>query len=63
MRARLRGQKTSYHHGDLRRGLMDAAITLIDIRAQKAQEARVAAAKAAELAAAEARFRAETEGL
>ncbi|MEZ5550343.1 MAG: hypothetical protein R3E82_05605 [Pseudomonadales bacterium] len=38
-------------------------ITLIDIRAQKAQEARAAAAKAAELAAAEARFKAETEGL
>ncbi|MBX3496924.1 MAG: helix-turn-helix transcriptional regulator [Parvibaculum sp.] len=46
MRARLRGQKTSYHHGDLRRGLMDAAITLIDIRGRHALTMREAARRA-----------------
>ena len=30
MRARMRGQKTGYHHGDLKQGLMEAAATLID---------------------------------
>lgn len=36
MRAKLRGQKTHYHHGDLRRALLDAALTLIDIRGRAA---------------------------
>lgn len=46
MRAKLRGQKTSYHHGDLRRGLMDAAMTLIDIRGRHALTMREAARRA-----------------
>ena len=46
MRAKLRGQKTAYHHGDLRRGLMDAAITLIDIRGRAALTMREAARRA-----------------
>lgn len=45
-RARLRGQKTHYHHGDLRRALMDAAITLIDIRGRDALTLREAARRA-----------------
>jgi len=35
-RVRLRGQKIRYHHGDLRRGLMDAAVTLIDLHGRNA---------------------------
>ena len=46
MRARLRGQKTTYHHGDLKRGLMEAAITLIDIRGRQALTLREAARRA-----------------
>lgn len=46
MRTRLRGQKTAYHHGDLRRGLMDAAMTLIDIRGRHALTMREAARRA-----------------
>lgn len=46
MRARLRGQKTGYHHGDLRRALMDAAGTLIDIRGRDALTLREAARRA-----------------
>lgn len=46
MRARLRGQKTKYHHGDLRRALMDAAMTLIDIRGREALTLRAAARRA-----------------
>ena len=42
-RVRLRGQKTRYHHGDLRRGLMDAAVTLIDIHGRNALTMREAA--------------------
>lgn len=46
MRARLRGQKTTYHHGDLKKGLMDAAVTLIDIRGREALTMREAARRA-----------------
>lgn len=46
MRAKLRGRKTSYHHGDLRRGLMDAAMTLVDIRGRHALTMRAAARRA-----------------
>lgn len=46
MRARLRGQKTHYHHGDLRRALLDAALTLIDIRGHDALTLREAARRA-----------------
>lgn len=46
MRARLRGQKTHYHHGDLRRALLDAAATLIDIRGRDALTLREAARRA-----------------
>lgn len=46
MRARLRGQKTHYHHGDLRRALLDAASTLIDIRGRDALTLREAARRA-----------------
>lgn len=46
MRARLRGQKTHYHHGDLKRALMDAAATLIDIRGRDALTLREAARRA-----------------
>lgn len=46
MRARLRGQKTTYHHGDLKKGLMDAAVTLIDIRGRDALTMREAARRA-----------------
>lgn len=46
MRAKLRGQKTAYHHGDLRRGLMDAAVTLIDIRGRQALTLRETARRA-----------------
>lgn len=46
MRARLRGQKTAYHHGDLKKGLMDAAVTLIDIRGRDALTMREAARRA-----------------
>ncbi len=42
-RVRLRGQKIRYHHGDLRRGLMDAAVTLIDIHGRAALTMREAA--------------------
>jgi AcrR family transcriptional regulator len=42
-RVRLRGQKTRYHHGDLARGLMDAAVTLIDIHGRRALTMREAA--------------------
>lgn len=35
-RVRLRGNKAHYHHGDLKRALMDAAVTLIDIRGRSA---------------------------
>ena len=46
MRAKLRGQKAAYHHGDLRRGLMDAAVTLIDIRGRTALTMRETARRA-----------------
>ena len=46
MRARLRGQNTRYHHGDLRRALLDAAATLIDIRGRDALTLREAARRA-----------------
>jgi AcrR family transcriptional regulator len=46
MRARLRGQKTKYHHGDLRRALLDAATTLVDIRGRDALTLREAARRA-----------------
>lgn len=46
MRARLRGQKTKYHHGDLKRALLDAAMTLIDIRGRDALTLREAARRA-----------------
>lgn len=46
MRARMRGQKTSYHHGDLKQGLMEAAATLIDIRGRHALTMREAARRA-----------------
>lgn len=46
MRARMRGQKTGYHHGDLKRGLMEAAMTLIDIRGRHALTMREAARRA-----------------
>lgn len=46
MRTRLRGQKTRYHHGDLKRALLDAAITLIDIRGRDALTLREAARRA-----------------
>lgn len=46
MRARLRGQKTRYHHGDLKRALLDAAATLIDIRGRTALTLREAARRA-----------------
>lgn len=46
MRARLRGQRTHYHHGDLKRALMDAAATLIDIRGRDALTLREAARRA-----------------
>lgn len=46
MRTRLRGQKTQYHHGDLRRALLEAAMTLIDIRGPAALTLRAAARRA-----------------
>jgi AcrR family transcriptional regulator len=46
MRTRLRGQKTRYHHGDLKRALLDAAVTLIDIRGRDALTLREAARRA-----------------
>jgi len=46
MRARLRGQKVRYHHGDLRRALLDAAMTLIDIRGREALTLRETARRA-----------------
>jgi len=46
MRARLRGQKVRYHHGDLRRTLLDAAMTLIDIRGLGALTLRETARRA-----------------
>lgn len=46
MKARLRGQKTRYHHGDLRQALLDAAMTLIDIRGRDALTLREAARRA-----------------
>ncbi len=46
MRAKLRGQKTTYHHGDLRRALLDAAMTLIDIHGREALTLRAAARRA-----------------
>jgi len=46
MRARLRGQKSKYHHGDLKRALLDAAMTLIDIRGRDALTLREAARRA-----------------
>jgi AcrR family transcriptional regulator len=46
MRSRLRGQKTKYHHGDLKRALLDAAMTLIDIRGREALTMREAARRA-----------------
>ena len=46
MRTRMRGQKTSYHHGDLKQGLMEAAATLIDIRGRHALTMREAARRA-----------------
>ena len=46
MRARLRGQKTQYHHGDLRHALLEAAMTLIDIRGPGALTLRAAARRA-----------------
>ena len=46
MRTRLRGQKTKYHHGDLKRALLDAAMTLIDIRGHDALTMREAARRA-----------------
>ncbi len=46
MRTRLRGQKTRYHHGDLKRTLLDAAMTLIDIRGREALTMREAARRA-----------------
>tara|TARA_R110002110_G_scaffold71027_6_gene190035 strand:- start:11115 stop:11573 length:459 start_codon:yes stop_codon:yes gene_type:complete len=46
MRTRLRGQKAVYHHGDLKRGLMDAAMTLIDVRGRHALTLREAARRA-----------------
>ena len=45
-RARMRGQKTGYHHGDLRQALMDAAATLLDIRGRDALTLREAARRA-----------------
>jgi len=45
-RVRLRGQKIRYHHGDLRRGLMDAAVTLIDLHGRQALTMREAARRA-----------------
>ncbi|MEN6543248.1 helix-turn-helix domain-containing protein [Parvibaculum sp.] len=46
MRPRLRGQKTHYHHGDLRHALLEAAMTLIDIRGPEALTLRAAARRA-----------------
>mgnify|MGYP000162100728 CR=1 FL=1 len=46
MKARLRGQKIRYHHGDLRQALLDAAMTLIDIRGREALTLREAARRA-----------------
>lgn len=46
MRTRLRGQKMKYHHGDLKRALLDAAMTLIDIRGHDALTMREAARRA-----------------
>ena len=46
MRARMRGQKTGYHHGDLKQGLMEAAATLIDNRGRHALTMREAARRA-----------------
>ncbi|MFZ3033931.1 MAG: helix-turn-helix domain-containing protein [Parvibaculum sp.] len=46
MKARLRGQKTRYHHGNLRQALLDAAMTLIDIRGRDALTLREAARRA-----------------
>lgn len=46
MRTRLRGQKTKYHHGDLKRALLDAAMTLVDIRGREALTLREAARRA-----------------
>lgn len=46
MSAKLRGQKTKYHHGDLKRALMDAAMTLIDIRGRAALTLRETARRA-----------------
>ena len=46
MRAKLRGQKVRYHHGDLKRALLDAALTLIDIRGRDALTLRETARRA-----------------
>lgn len=46
MRAKLRGQKTRYHHGNLRHALLDAAATLVDIRGREALTLREAARRA-----------------
>jgi AcrR family transcriptional regulator len=46
MKARLRGQKTRYHHGELRQALLEAAMTLIDIRGRDALTLREAARRA-----------------
>ena len=43
---RMRGQKTRYHHGDLKQALMDAAATLLDIRGRDALTLREAARRA-----------------
>lgn len=45
-RVRMRGQKTGYHHGDLKQALMDAAATLLDIRGRDALTLREAARRA-----------------
>lgn len=45
-RARMRGQKTGYHHGGLKQALMDAAATLLDIRGRDALTLREAARRA-----------------
>jgi AcrR family transcriptional regulator len=46
MQVRLRGRKTRYHHGDLKRALLDAAATLVDIRGREALTLREAARRA-----------------
>ena len=45
-KTRMRGQKTRYHHGDLKQALMDAAATLLDIRGRNALTLREAARRA-----------------